>query len=63
MILIEGDRGGPWFWNNTAYGTTISYTEHQDGSRDAIYGPVDHIYNILGLTILPAKTYLPIIID
>ena len=43
----EGDSGGPWFWNNTAYGTTISAL-----GSDSIYGPVDHIYNILGLTVL-----------
>jgi len=42
-----GDSGGPWFWNNTAYGTTISAF-----GNDSIYGPVDHIYNILGLTVL-----------
>lgn len=42
-----GDSGGPWFRQNTAYGTTIS----QLGS-DAIYGPVDHIYNALSVSIL-----------
>lgn len=43
----EGDSGGPWFQNNVAYGTTISKYGNQ-----AIYGPVDHIYNILGVSIL-----------
>lgn len=42
-----GDSGGPWFLGNTAYGTTISMI-----GSDSVYGPVDHIYNILGLTIL-----------
>ena len=42
-----GDSGGPWFWYHTAYGTTISAF-----GNDSIYGPVDHIYNTLGLTVL-----------
>lgn len=52
MTLQGGDSGGPWFWNNTAYGTTISACTLGNGTPCAIYGPVDHIYNILGLTIL-----------
>jgi hypothetical protein len=58
----HGDSGGPWFWNNTAFGTTISIIVYSDGSRASIYGPVDNIYNTLGVIILPAKEYLPIII-
>jgi hypothetical protein len=58
----HGDSGGPWFWNNTAFGTSISIIVYSDGSRAAIYGPVDNIYNTLGVIILPAKLYLPIII-
>ena len=50
--VAEGDSGGPGFWNNTAYGTTISSCTFGDGSFGTIYGPVDHIYNILGLTVL-----------
>lgn len=42
-----GDSGGPWFWNNTAYGTTISFS-----GNTSIYGPVDHIYNVLRVSIL-----------
>jgi hypothetical protein len=52
MTVQGGDSGGPWFWNNTAYGTTISSCTLGDGTPCAIYGPVDHIYNILGLTVL-----------
>lgn len=52
MTLQGGDSGGPWFWNNTAYGTTIAACTLGNGTPCAIYGPVDHIYNILGLTIL-----------
>jgi len=50
--VLEGDSGGPWFWGNTAYGTTISRCTFTDGSLGAVYGPVDQIINILGLTIL-----------
>lgn len=50
--VLEGDSGGPWFWGNTAYGTTISRCTFTDGSSGAVYGPVDQITNILGLTIL-----------
>lgn len=47
-VNVEGgDSGGPWFQNNVAYGTTISKYGNQ-----AIYGPVDHIYNVLGVSIL-----------
>jgi hypothetical protein len=47
-VNVEGgDSGGPWFQNHVAYGTTISKFGNQ-----AIYGPVDHIYNILGVSIL-----------
>lgn len=42
-----GDSGGPWFLGNIAYGTTISSV-----GDDSVYGPVDHIYNILGLTVM-----------
>ena len=42
-----GDSGGPFFWSDKAFGTTISYS----GST-SIYGPVDHIKNILGLELI-----------
>lgn len=61
IVVQGGDSGGPWFWNNTAYGTTISACLLNDNTPCAIYGPVDQIYNILGLVVLPAKYYLPII--
>lgn len=48
----NGDSGGPWFWYNTAYGTTKYACTFGDGSHGAIYVPVDQIYGILGLTIL-----------
>lgn len=53
-----GDSGGPWFVNTTAYGTTISMM-----GASSIYGPVDHIYNILGLYILQGKVFLPLIVN
>jgi hypothetical protein len=47
-VNVEGgDSGGPWFQNNVAYGTTTLKYGNQ-----TIYGPVDHIYNILGVNIL-----------
>ncbi|MCS7017190.1 MAG: S1 family peptidase [Gemmatales bacterium] len=52
MTLQGGDSSGPWFWNNTAYGTTIAACTLSNGNPYAIYGPVDQIYNILGLTVL-----------
>lgn len=62
MTVQGGDSGGPWFWNNTAYGTTISTCSLSDGTPCAIYGPVDQIYNILGLVVLPIKIHLPLVI-
>lgn len=62
VIVDSGDSGGPWFWNNIAYGTTIAYCQLTNGTPCSIYGPVDHIYNILGLTILPYKEYLPLVL-
>ncbi len=61
MTVQGGDSGGPWFWNNTGYGTTISACSLGDGTPCAIYGPVDQIYNILGLVVLPVKAYLPLV--
>jgi hypothetical protein len=58
-----GDSGGPWYVNTTAYGTTIARCVLGNGNPCAIYGPVDQIYNILGLTILQGKVYLPLIIN
>ncbi len=52
MTVQGGDSGGPWFWNNTAYGTTISACTLYSGTPCAIYGPVDHIYNTLGVSVL-----------
>jgi hypothetical protein len=52
MTVQGGDSGGPWFWNNTAYGTTIAACTLSNGTPCVIYGPVDHIYITLGLTIL-----------
>lgn len=47
VTVQGGDSGGPWFLSNTAYGTTISSIGNQ-----AVYGPVDHIYNVLYLQLL-----------
>ena len=45
--VSPGDSGGPFFYVNTAYGTTIA----SQGS-DAIYGPIDNIVYILGVLVL-----------
>lgn len=47
VVVDYGDSGGPWFAGNTAYGTTISMIGSQ-----SVYGPVDHIYNILYMQLL-----------
>lgn len=60
VVMQGGDSGGPWFWNNTAYGTSISVMVQLDGRVDSIYGPVDNIMS-LGLIILPAKYYMPFV--
>ena len=58
-ITVEpGDSGGPWYLLNTAYGTTISTCTLTDGTPCAIYGPVDQIHNVLGLTLL-YRVHLP----
>jgi hypothetical protein len=38
VTVQEGDSGGPWFYNNTAYGTTISYL-----GADSIYATPDQL--------------------
>ncbi|HPH97728.1 MAG TPA: S1 family peptidase [Anaerolineaceae bacterium] len=60
--VSEGDSGGPWFLSNIAYGTTIYRCTLGNGNPCAIYGPVDIIHDILGLT-LAYQMYLPQIID
>ena len=52
MSVNFGDSGGPWFWNNTAYGSTQSKCTLGNGQPCVIYGPVDHIYNQLQVSIL-----------
>ncbi len=63
ITVDYGDSGGPWYVNTTAYGTTIARCMLGNGNPCAIYGPVDQIYNILGLTILQGKVFLPLIIN
>jgi hypothetical protein len=46
------DSGGPWFWSNTAYGTTQSTCTLAGGQPCAIYGPADHIFDQLHVNIL-----------
>lgn len=46
ISVAGGDSGGPWFWNNSAFGSTIS----QYGSH-SIYGPVDTVYSRLGVSV------------
>jgi len=61
-VTVEGgDSGGPWFLSDMAYGTTIYSCELGDGTPCAIYGPVDIIHDILGLT-LAYRVFLPIAI-
>ena len=38
ISVQEGDSGGPFFWSDKAFGTTISMF-----GSDSIYGPVDHL--------------------
>ena len=38
ISVLRGDSGGPFFWSDKAFGTTISMF-----GSDSIYGPVDHI--------------------
>ncbi len=45
--VSPGDSGGPFFYVNTAYGTTIASL-----GSDAIYGPIDNIVYILGVLVL-----------
>lgn len=40
----------PWFQGHAAFGTTTSFV--LDGTNDAVYGPVDHIYNVLGVNVM-----------
>jgi len=61
LTVEGGDSGGPWFLSDMAYGTTIYSCELGDGTPCAVYGPVDIIHDILGLT-LAYRVYLPIII-
>jgi hypothetical protein len=61
IVVDHGDSGGPWFLGNTAYGTTIWACELSNGDPCAIYGPVDHIYNVLNLTIFMNQIYLPLL--
>ena len=51
VTVAPGDSGGPWFWGNTAYGTSMSIVTFSDGGTGSLYAPVDQISD-LGLTIL-----------
>lgn len=53
IIVARGDSGGPFFWNNTALGTTISYVaDETDTPIGSVYGPVDQITGILDLDLI-----------
>lgn len=53
IIVAGGDSGGPFFWNNTAFGTTISVIKDEnDTPVGSVYGPVDQITGILGLDLI-----------
>ena len=47
ISVASGDSGGPFFWNNTAFGTTIS-----SAGSNSVYGPVDHIKGVLDLDLI-----------
>ncbi len=61
ISVRPGDSGGPWFIGNYAYGTSIYQCWLSDGNDCAVYGSVDHIYNILNLKIFMNQVYLPIL--
>lgn len=42
-VVQGGDSGGPWFYNNTAYGTTISNVTFTDGTMGSCFGPINTI--------------------
>jgi len=42
-VVQPGDSGGPWFYNNTAYGTTISNVTFKDGTMGSCFGPINTI--------------------
>ena len=56
IVVADGDSGGPFFWNNTAFGTTISVVEEIVGGSPvpvgSVYGPVDQIKNLLDLDLI-----------
>ena len=52
IIVAEGDSGGPFFWNNTALGTTISYVTANETPVASVYGPVDQIKGLLDLELI-----------
>ena len=62
LPFISGTTGGIYDiqWHRGDHAFTVRNLIW-DGSYCTIYGPVDHIYNILGLIVLPAKTYLPLV--
>lgn len=47
ISVAGGDSGGPFFWNNTAFGTTISSV-----GSNSVYGPVDHINGIIDVDLM-----------
>ena len=52
IVVDPGDSGGPFFWSNTALGTTLSQvTEHQV-PVGSVYGPVDQINGIIDVDLL-----------
>ena len=54
IVVAGGDSGGPFFWNNTAFGTTISVVEESGSGRQvgSVYGPVDQIKDLLELDLI-----------
>ena len=52
IVVENGDSGGPFFWNNTAFGTTISKVLENGSPVGSVYGPVDQIIGILDVDLL-----------
>ena len=52
IVVDHGDSGGPFFWNNTALGTTISKVKKDGSIVGSVYGPVDQINGIIDVDLL-----------
>lgn len=46
--MMLGDSGGPWYWGNTAWGTSVGF---DNGLGVNYFAPVENAEYMLGLTI------------